>query len=87
MVIRFPRFLFSALAVLAAAPLAAAAAIERGVAFVYGLLAPTFASTRDFRLAPEGPVLNMNRAPFDPALQHSLRHEAGHRRRAAMRGG
>lgn len=87
MVMRFRPFFATALAVLAAAPLAAVAALERGVAFIYGLFVPTLAEPRDFRLAPEGPVLNMTRQAFDPALQHSLRHEAGTRQRAASRGG
>lgn len=87
MSMRFRPFLAAAFAVLAAAPLAAISALERGVAFVFALVAPSLADKRDFRLAPEGPAMNMTGQAVDPALQHSMRHEAGHRLRAASRSG
>jgi hypothetical protein len=87
MVMRHRSFFAAAFAVLAAAPLAAISALERGVAFVFALVAPAFADKRDFRLAPEGPVLTMTGQAVDPALQQSMRHEAGHRQRAASRSG
>lgn len=81
------RFSIAALAVLAAAPLAVVSALERGAAFLIALV-PTMASApHDFRVLPAGPALSMDGQAFDSALQHSLRHEAGTRQRAASRGG
>lgn len=86
MVLRYRPFFAAALSLIAAAPLAAVSALERGVAFIYGLFVPATA-LRAPRLAVPGPAMNMTRAPFAAALQNSLRHEAGHRKRAASRGG
>ena len=70
-----------------AAPAVAVEFIERTAAAIFHFLAPAFKDTRDLRVAYDGPALNLDRAPLDPALQHSLRHEAGTRLRAIGRGG
>jgi len=87
MVMRYRPFFAAAFTILAVAPLAAISALERGIAFVFALIAPSLADKRDFRLAPEGPVLTMTGQAVDPALQQSMRHEAGQRLRAASRSG
>lgn len=70
-----------------AAPAVAVEFIERTAIAIFNFIAPAFASTRDMRVAYDGPALNLDRAPLDPALQQSLRHEAGTRVRAIGRGG
>lgn len=70
-----------------AAPAVAVEFIERTAVALYNLLAPIFKDTRDFRVAYDGPLVDIDRAPFDPSLLQSLRHESGTRTRAAMRGG
>ncbi len=87
MIMLVRRFSSAALALLAAAPMAAVAALERGAAFLIALVPTMAAEPRDFRLAPAGPVLTMDGQAFDQSLQHSLRHEAGHRTRSSSRGG
>ncbi|APZ81864.1 hypothetical protein vBEliSR6L_99 [Erythrobacter phage vB_EliS_R6L] len=81
------RFSFAALAVLAAAPLAIASALERTAAFLIALVPAMPADPAAPRLAAAGPVLAMDGQAFDRSLQNSLRHEAGHRTRSASRGG
>lgn len=69
------------------APEVAVDFIERTAVALFHLIAPAFKDTRDFRVSYDGPVGVIDRAPLDPALQQSLRHEAGTRLRAIGRGG
>lgn len=82
------RFVLVSLVVaLIVAPMAAVRALERGAVFLFDLIVPS-PDKRDFRLAVDaGPALELRGLPVDPALQQSLRHEAGFRRRTASRGG
>jgi hypothetical protein len=70
-----------------AAPAVAVEFIERTAVALFNFFAPAFKDTRDLRVAYDGPAMLLDRAPLDPALQQSLRHEAGTRLRAIGRGG
>lgn len=80
----FRGYFLSAMAVLAAAPLAAWGVLERGIAFVWAWLAP---EPRDFtEVSFEGLSLGYTgHVALDPALQQEMRHEAGMKRMAAAR--
>lgn len=76
---RFASFVYAALALVAAAPLALVQAVERGVAFVWAWLVPEPDRPRDtFDLAGRD-VAYAGDVPVDAALLNSLRHEAGMR--------
>lgn len=83
----FRGYLIAMVTFVCAAPAVAVDFIERTAVALYNLLAPVFKDTRDFRVAYDGPAQILDRAPLDPALQQSLRHEAGTRTRAIGRGG
>lgn len=69
------------------APEVAVDFIERTAVALYHLIAPEFKSTRDLRVAYEGPAGDIDRGALDPALQQSMRHEAGVHRIGSARGG
>lgn len=58
--------------------------IERGAAFLWDLI-PVELAHRDILTFEALPLGLVGHTPFDPALQQSLRHEAGVPRRAADR--
>lgn len=84
---RFRGYVIAALIAVVRAPEVAVDFIERTAAAIFNFIAPAFKHTRDFRVAYDGPALDIDRGSLDPALRHSLRHEAGTRQRAAGRGG
>lgn len=80
---------FAAIITLACAAVAAfgravSDAIDRSAAFVWGL-APVDLVHRDVLTFDALPIGLVGYSPFDPALQQSLRHEAGLPRRSADR--
>ncbi len=68
-----------------AAPAVAVEFIERVAVAIFDFIAPAFKGTRDLRVAYDGPTIVYDRAPLDPSLVQSLRHEAGVHQRGAAR--
>jgi hypothetical protein len=88
MALRFRFFIAAAVSLIAAVPRAAVAALERGVSLLYDVIAPVLTPATPLRLATAADApMTLMRSPLPPALQQSLRHEAGSRQRGAMRGG
>jgi len=83
---RFLAFASLAIAAIVGFPSAFVAAVDRGIDRALDFIASLGWASLP-RLVIDGPTLELESpgVPFDPALQHSLRHEANHDHRAAAR--
>lgn len=82
----FRGWIIMAATALIRAPEVAVAFVERTAVTLFHLIAPAFKSTRDLRVAYDGPTIVLDRSPLDPSLVQSMRHEAGVHQRGAVRG-